>query len=168
MWKAAGEEPGVFHARLLHITSLCLAAGWMCQQTSPCCPNCPLSSYAVTVVSSVSRLCNMAVQNTTPGTACGSEHWLLGCSSCLCCCKPVVAILDVSSCILAEASSLMPLDNLLPGATGPPTTLFWCRCAQSSPCPGDEFAACSRRHWEDCKTPQGSRSCGEKHQEHTA
>lgn len=81
VWKTAGEEPGVLHARLLHVTSLRPAAGWMCQQTSPCCPNCPGSSRAVTValsqVSSVPYLCNMPVQSTAPGTAGGSEcSWL--------------------------------------------------------------------------------------------
>lgn len=145
---------------MLHITSLYPAARWMCQQTSPCCPNCPLFSRAVIValsqVCSVSCLSNTPVQSTAPGTAGGSERWLLGSGSCLYCCKTlVVSILDNSSCILAEVSSPMPLDSLLPGTMGLPTTVSWCRGAQSSPCPGDEFVVCSRRH-SHCQTPRGA------------
>lgn len=122
----------------------------------PLLPKLPWSSGAVTVAGSVSCLCNTPLQSTAPGTAAGSEHWLVGGIFCLCCCKPaVVSILDVSSCFQAEASSPMPLDSLLLGAMGLPTTLFWSRDAQSSPCPGDEFIACSRRHW-DCQTPKGA------------
>lgn len=73
----------MFHARLLHVTSLHPAAGWMYQQTSPCCPICPLSSCAVTVISSVSCLCNMPVQSTAPGKALSTGCWdvVLACAA---------------------------------------------------------------------------------------
>lgn len=74
-----------------------------------------------------------------------------------------VSILEVSSCILAGASSPVPLDSLLQGATGPPTTLSWCRGAQSSPC------LCGRvccLHQEGLPNLQGCSLWQEKYQEH--
>lgn len=132
---------------------------------TPLLPKLAWSSGAATVVGSVSCLCSTPLQSTAPGTAAGSEHWLLEAFFARAAANLLFPFWMFLVAFRQRPALHWPRTAFCQGPWG--CQLHYCGAEMPSPLPALGMSLLHAAGDTGTAKPQGCRPCQEKHQEHT-